>query len=81
MRELHYWNTAADDQSRRAQAKILANQIDNTFIELRKADYSTGIDKAAARYMLESCLMQMNLTLSELAEKVNEYYLFRGEKQ
>lgn len=79
MRELFFWNSAADEQIRRAAAKALADQIDDTFIRLRRAAYHQGVDSSAARFMLKTCLSDGDLTLTVLADKVDEYYKFRRE--
>ena len=77
MQELFYWNSAADEELRQAEAKQLADEMDSIFTGLRMAEYRSGVEQDMARYMLKDYLLRKDTTLSEMADKADEYYVFR----
>jgi len=81
MSELTYWNQIADADIRKVQAAALANQMDNVFRQIRRAEYEDGITRAKAVGDMVNTLTNKEKTISDLAEIIDANYLFWGEEK
>jgi len=80
MSDLTYWNQAADADIRTIQAGALANQMDNVFRQIRRAEYEEGVTREKAVGDIVKTLTNENKTISDLAEINDDNYKFWGEE-
>ena len=81
MDELLFWNKSSSEKIRKIQAESLSIMIDNIFRDIRGAVYEDGIDGAEAVEEIRTSLLDKNITIEELAEIIDQNYLFWGEEK
>lgn len=81
MSELTYWNLTASADMRKLQATTLANQMDNIFRQIRRAEYEEGVTKEKAVNDMVNTLTTEEKTISHLADIIDADYLFWGEEK
>ena len=79
MSELTFGNAAASPDLRKLQATTIANQMDNIFRMIRKADFEAGVTKEAAIATIVDTLIVADKTISDLAASIDAKYLFWEE--
>lgn len=79
MDELNYWNPGDSPSARDLKANALSIQIDNVLRMIRKAKYEKGVDNDKAIGDTANSLKNSKLTISQLAEIMDNNYLFWRE--
>ena len=79
MSELGFWNAVASADRRRQQASTLASQMDNVFRLVRRAKYEGGVGRDEAVSGIIDTLINGDATVSQLAEVIDQMYMFWGE--
>ncbi len=79
MASLTFWNTTASDDMRKLQANTIAKQMDNIFLQIRRAKYEEGVTKEKSVNDMVAALTTEEKTISELAEIIDADYIFWGE--
>ncbi len=79
MSELTFWNAAASSDLRKLQATTIANQMDNVFRDIRKANFEAGVTKEEAVAAIIDTLTVADKTISDLAAAIDAKYLFWEE--
>jgi hypothetical protein len=81
MNQLTFWIQSSSPELRKIAAATICSQLDNMFRLWDKARYEkgSGMKKAAAEML--SVLTVGSKTISELAGKVDDNYLFKGETE
>jgi hypothetical protein len=76
MKDLLFYNPALSPQLLKAEAKRLAIDLDQAFINTCFANYDTGITKTKAIENMTNMLLIANKTMAHLAEKIDVDYQF-----
>jgi hypothetical protein len=80
MQDFLFYNPAAGNGTLENEAKMLADELDIIFRKIDGAKYESGVTKAKAQADMVAILKQATKTMAELAEVIDEDYLFWGEK-
>jgi hypothetical protein len=80
MTGLTFWNPTASAEMRKIQATTLADEMDKTFLRVRKAKYEEGIDREKALKDMVGILISEEKAISDLAEIIDADYQFWGEE-
>ena len=81
MSDLTFYNPLSSGDARAQEAKMVADQIDNTFINGRGAKYEEGTTTTIAVNGLVAILTDENQQVQDLAAKADELYIFWGEQE
>lgn len=81
MSELTYWNLAASADMRKLQATTLANQMDNIFRQIRRAEHEEGVTREKVLNDMVNTLTSEEKTINDMAEIIDANYLFWGEEK
>lgn len=76
---LTFFNSLSSGDSVEAEAKVVADQLDNIFTNGRGATYETGIDATKAISGLVSILSDKDKMVQDLATEADSLYKFWGE--
>lgn len=79
MSDLTYFNSLSSDSEREIAVKMLAVQLDNTFIKTYQCKYETGVSNSTANADLVAILMNRDKTMLDLGQKIDELYKFLTE--
>jgi len=79
MNQLTYYNELSSAEQRSHDIAMLADQLDNVFINGRGAKYESGVDHSSAVSGLISSLSQASQTVADLASTADGLYQFWGE--
>lgn len=79
MNDLTFYNELADADQLSDEAKIVADQLDNIFINGRGAKYEPGVDHAQAISGMIAILIDKTKQVQDLASQVDASYKFWGE--
>ena len=79
MSDLTFYNVLSSSDLREQESKIIADQLDNVFRIGRGAKYEEEVDRSKAMSSMIEVLTNEDKEVKELAETVDESYLFWGE--
>ncbi|PSL48345.1 hypothetical protein CLV51_1021212 [Chitinophaga niastensis] len=79
IKDLTFYNVLGSADIKKQQANIIADQLDNIFRLGRGATYEKNIDRAAAMTAMNSILIDPEKQLKDLAEVLDNTYIFWGE--
>lgn len=79
MNDLTFYNELGSSDLKQQQAKIIADQIDNIFINGRGAKYESGIDRTKAISGMITILTDESKLVNDLASNVDGSYSFLEE--
>lgn len=79
MVDLTFYNPLSSGDLIKQEATILADQLDNVLRHARGAKYENGFDRSKAKTTLITVLVDSEKQVSDLAETIDEAYLFWGE--
>jgi len=79
MSDLTFYNSLATPEQRAIAAKMLAVQLDQTFIKTYRSTYENGVNTSQATGDIEAILTSANDTMLDLGVKVDALYKFITE--
>jgi hypothetical protein len=79
MSDLTYFNSLSSNSEREVAVKMLAVQLDNTFIKTYQCKYEAGVVNSAAIADLVSILTKSDKTMLDLGQKTDDLYKFLTE--
>ena len=79
MNELTFFNALSSSEQRAHDVAMLADQLDNVFINGRGAKYEPGTDHSSAVSGLIGVLSEAAKTVEDLASTADSLYQFWGE--
>lgn len=79
MNELTFFNELSSSEQRSHEIAMLADQLDNVFINGRGAKYESGVTHSSAVSGLVAVLTEANQTVADLASTADSLYQFWGE--
>lgn len=79
MIDLTFYNALSSGELIKQEATLLADQLDNVFRNARGAKYEKGYNRSKTLTNLITVLIDREKQVSDLAETVDEAYLFWGE--
>ena len=81
MEELLFYNELSSSAERANSISMIADQLDNVFINGRGAKYETGVDHSSAISGMVTILSDATKQVQDLAATLDGLYLFWGEQQ
>jgi len=79
MNELTFYNELSSSDQRAHEIAMLADQLDNVFINGRGAKYEAGVTRSSAVSGLVGVLTEATNTVADLASTADSLYQFWGE--
>ena len=79
MSDLTFFSLLGTKDALQLRADSLSAQLDNVFRQVRGADYESGVDRKKALTGMSGILAQKDKTVADLADVIDDSYLFFGE--
>jgi len=79
--DLTFFNPLSSGDAREQEARMIADQIDNTFVNARGAKYADNVTNSTAINGMVSILIDGDKQVNDLASEADELYIFWGEQE